>query len=505
MPRLPCSSRRGSASAATLAIGLALATAACGSGVQTTDVAVDRTTTTAAAADPSDPNAGGPAGTIDFGACDRAVGECGTLAVPLDHDDPDGPTIEVAVARIPAARPDERIGVLLTNPGGPGASGIDFALAEPFPQEVLDRFDIIGWDPRGVGGSEGLRCGAGVDAFLDIDPEPDSAREQAQLDAAAQAVADECEETDGEILPFVGTRDVVRDMDLIREALGEEQISYAGYSYGTALGLGYLEAFPERVRAMVLDGVVDPTQDLAGFLLAQGQAIEEQVDALLDACADDPSCPLDDGGAAYDRVAVQLDEAPLPGGDGEVGPAELQTGAVFATYGFNGDDAQQLWQALADADAEDGDGDGIAALAQQYYDFGGFTSYVAVECVDSAPPEGSEAWQEFADELVAVAPRTGASVANELLPCAFWPAPPSGDPHPVTAPGSPAVLVIGNTGDAATPYEQAVEVAETLADGHLLTLEADGHVGAGRSACVDDASSAYLIDLTLPEDGAVCT
>ncbi len=486
-----------------LVAGVGLVVTACGSGVQTTDVADGGATPSSVATNGTTATTGATAGaTIDFAPCDVGFGECGTVTVPLDHEDPDGPTIDVAVSRIPAANPAERIGVLLTNPGGPGASGIEFALAEPFPQEVLDRFDIIGWDPRGVGDTEGLTCGAEVDAFLDIDPGPDSNREQRQLDEAAQAVADECEQTDGDLLPFVGTRDVVQDMDAIREALGEEQISYAGYSYGTALGLGYLETFPERVRAMVLDGVVDPTQDLEGFLLVQGQAIEEQVNALLDGCDDDPTCPLDDAGATYDRVAAALDEAPLPGGDGEVGPSELQTGAVLATYGFNGNDAQALWQALADADA--GDGDAIAALAQQYYDLSSYTPYAAVECVDSDVPQGSEEFQAFADQLIELAPRTGASVANELLPCAFWSAPPSGDPHAVTAPGSPAVLVIGNTGDAATPYQQAVDVAANLEDGHLLTLDATGHVGSGRSACVDDASTAYLIDLTLPAEGTTC-
>lgn len=464
-----------------LAAVVALSLTACGSGVRTADPGV-------------------PSSSIDFEPCDG--GECGTVTVPLDHADPNGPTIEIAVSRVPAANPDERIGVLLTNPGGPGASGVDFALAQPFPQEVLDRFDIIGWDPRGVGGSEGLQCGDEVDLFLDSDPQPDSTAEQQDLDDAARAVADECAQEDGDLLPLLGTRDVVQDMDAIREALGEDQISYAGYSYGTALGMGYLEQFPERTRAMVLDGVVDPTQDLAEVLLVQGQAIEGQLNDILGRCDDDPECPLDDATAAYDEVAAAMDEAPLPGGDGEVGPAELQTGAVYATYEFSPDDPAALWQALADA--RDGDGDGIAALAQQYYDLSAYTPYAAVECVDSPVPQGSAAYQEFADELIAAAPRTGASVANEMLPCAFWSAPPSGDPHEVTAPGSPPVLVIGNTGDAATPYEQAVDVAENLEDGHLLTLDATGHVGSGRSFCVDDASTAYLIDLTLPDEGATC-
>ena len=473
--------------------------AACGSGIQETS-APDSTVDVFTPADPTTVPA--PATDIDFGTCDIGFGECGTVTVPLDHSDPDGPTIDIEVARVPAADPDQRIGVLLTNPGGPGASGVEFALAEPFPQEVLDRFDIIGWDPRGVGGSAGLTCGENVDAFLDVDPEPDSNREQRQLDAAAQAVADECEATDGDLLPFVGTRDVVQDMDAIREALGEDQISYAGYSYGTALGLGYLEEFPERTRAMVLDGVVDPTVGLTDFLLAQGQAIEGQVNDILARCDDDPDCPLDVATADFDEVAALVDEAPIRGGDGEVGPAELQTGAVYATYEFSPDDPAALWQALADA--LEGDGDGLAELAQDYYDLGGYTSYAAVECVDSPVPQGSAEYQAFADELVAAAPRTGASVANELLPCAFWPAPPSGDPHVVTAPGSPPVLVIGNTRDAATPYQQAVDVAENLEDGHLLTLDAAGHVASGRSACIDDATTTYLIDLVLPAEDTVC-
>lgn len=485
-----------------LVIGLVAALGACGSGVRDVgpqDAGAPPATTPDGAGPTTAPgDVEPPVSSIEFEPC--GGGECGTLAVPLDADDPDGPTIDLAVVRIPAGNPEERIGVLLTNPGGPGASGVEFALARPFPQEVLDRFDIIGWDPRGVEGSAGLTCGDAVDPFLDIDPQPDSRAEQRTLDEAAQAVADECEATDGELLPHVGTADVVGDMDAIRTALGEEQISYAGYSYGTALGLGYLERFPERTRAMVIDGVVDTAQDLTGFLLAQGEAIEGQVNAILDACADDSSCPLDDAGATFDRLAAELDEAPLPGGDGEVGPAELQTGVVFATYGFS--PPEDVWQALADA--EEGDGDGIAALAQQYYDLSEYTPYAAVECVDSEVPQGSEEYQAFADELIALAPRTGASVANELLPCAFWPAPASGEPHVVTAPGSPPTLVVGTTGDAATPYQQAVDAAANLEQGRLLTLDADGHVASGRSQCIDDAISEYLLTLTLPPEDTVC-
>lgn len=443
---------------------------------------------------------GRPPSSIDFDECGDA--ECGTLTVPLDRADPGGPTIELALVRVPAARPDERLGVLLTNPGGPGAGGVDYALARPFPQEVLDRFDLIGWDPRGVGGSAPLACGDNVDRFLDLDPGPDSRAERRELNDAARAIADECAAEDGALLPHIGTVDVVADMDAIRVALGEDQISYAGLSYGTALGLGYLERFGARTRAMVLDGVVDPSQGLVDFLWRQGVAIEGQLDEVLASCDDDPECPLDDAAATFDRVAGRLDRHPVPGGDGSVGPAELQTGATYATYGFSSSDRADLFQALHDADR--GDGDGLAALAQEYYDLGEYTAYAAVECVDSPVPRGAAAYRAFAGRLIADAPRLGASVANELLPCAFWPARAGSVPHVVTAPAAPAVLVVGNTGDPATPYEQAVDVADDLGQGRLLTLDAAGHVGSGRSRCVDDAVAQYLLTLQLPADGTTC-
>ena len=483
-----------------LVLGCLAVLAACGDGVQvsspsTTSAPPDGTTTT----ESTDGGAFTPE-PIEFDECGEGF-ECGTLAVPLDHDDPAGPTIDLAVLRSPAENPDERIGVLLTNPGGPGASGIDFAAARPFPQEVLDRFDLIGWDPRGVGESNAIQCGDAVPDFLAQDPGPEDRSEQEALDEAAEAVADECADEDGDLLPHMGTADVVQDMDLIRQALGEEQISYAGYSYGTALGLHYLDRFAEHARAVVLDGVVDPSADLTSFLTQQGQAIEGVLDEILANCTDDPRCPLDDAAATFDQVAAAVEEEPLPADDAEVGPARLQIAAVYATYQFSEDDPVALWEALADA--EQGDGQGLSDLATAYEDLGGFTSYAAVNCVDSEIPD-PEGYQQFAEDLTAAAPRIGSGVANELLPCAYWPAEPSLEPHEVVAEGSPPVLVVGTTGDNATPYEQAVAVADALAEGHLLTFDGVGHVASGRSACIDDAEARYLIDLDVPPDGTVC-
>jgi pimeloyl-ACP methyl ester carboxylesterase len=481
---------------------VAVLAAACGQGVQETAPTtapsvtepVDPTTSTTRDSGEFEPEP------IEFEECGEGF-ECGTVEVPLDYDDPAGDTIEVAVLRSPAQDPDERIGVLLTNPGGPGASGLDYVAARPFPQEVLDRFDLIGWDPRGVGDTEPIGCGDTVPEFLAQDPSPDDEAERTALDGAAEAVADECAEEDGEILPHVGTADVVQDMDMIRRALGEDQISYAGYSYGTNLGLYYLDRFPENARAVVLDGVVDPSHDLTTFLSEQGVAIEGVLDEMLAACATDDRCPLDDAAASWDRVAAAVEEEPLPAEGPDVGPARLQVAGVYVTYQFSPDDRVALWEALVDAEA--GDGQGLSDLASQYEDLGGFATYVAIECADLSPP-GPQEYEQFAADLIAEAPRVGAGVANELLPCAFWPAESTLDPRPIVAAGSPPVLVVGTTGDNATPYEQAVEVAETLADGHLLTFDGPGHVASGRSECIDDAETRYLVDLDVPPDGTVC-
>ncbi len=426
--------------------------------------------------------------------------DCATLAVPLDHDDPAGPLIELALRRAPAGDPEDRIGSLLVNPGGPGASGVDF-VDYPFDDAITERFDVVGFDPRGVGASTALACGGDVvDAFLAVDSGPDSAAEQDELDAAARAVAEDCAARDGELLAHVGTDDVVRDIDLIRRALGAEQISFVGFSYGTLLGMRYADAFPAGARAIVLDGVVDPAHDLRDFLRGQTVAFEQTMADVFAACGDSPACPDAGGAAAYDELAARVEAGPLEAGGSELGPADLATAAIYVTY------SPGLWSLFyaALADGLDGDGQALYDLAEGYRSFGGFTAYLAVECVDSDHPTGSAEYQAFAGELAAISPRFGEAIANELLPCAFWPVPPAGTPAPVSAPGAPPVLVIGNTGDAATPVEQAERVAAELESGVLLTYEGQGHTSYGSSECVDGAVAAYLVELRAPDPGTVC-
>lgn len=432
--------------------------------------------------------------------CDDAPGfECTTMAVPVDWDQPAGETVDLAIARQPAT--GDRIGSLLTNPGGPGGSGLDYLFQEPFSGDIAKRFDIVSWDPRGVGRSSPLGCGDRVAPFLRNDPDPDTPQEQTAIDADASAVAQECADEDATMLPHIGTETVARDLDAIRAALGDDKLTYVGFSYGTSIGLQYLRLFPAHARAIVLDGVVDPTVDLAGWLTQQTASIDAAITRAFSACTPSTGCPVDDLAATYDRVRERVERSPLTANDGTViGPAELATGTVYASYD------PSLWTELADAlaDAENGDGRAMRRMAQGYYDFGGFTAYVGVACLDSQHPIGSDAYRAFAQTLEELSPRFGGSIANELLPCAYWPTPPQPVTGVVTGEGGPPVLVLGNRGDAATPYENSVRVAKDLVNGHLVSNDGEGHTSFGRSRCVDDAVTAYLIDLDVPATDPDC-
>jgi pimeloyl-ACP methyl ester carboxylesterase len=464
------------------------------------------TTTTAAASTASSTAPPFEPKPLEFEKCGSR--ECATLTVPLDYADPTGPTIDIAVNRAPAIDQANRIGALLVNPGGPGASGLDLVKSAlgAFPRGIRDRFDIIGFDPRGVGASNEVPCGGEdvVDPFRHADPTPDSPDEQAELDRAAQAIAADCAEKAGDLLPHIGTDDVVRDIESIRRGLGEETISFAGFSYGTLLGLRYAELFPTGARAIMIDGVVDPDQGFVDFLREQARAFETQLEALFAECpSSGGECPDGGAAAAYDQLAQRVETDPLPAGSGaSVGPSELAVAVAEATYSANS--AGALFRALQAG--LDGDGEPLYEGFQAYESSVHFTSYAGVECIDSEHPVGSAAYRAFAADLAKVAPRLGGAVANELLPCAFWPAPVTSVVGPVDAKGAPPILVVGNTRDAATPYEQAQRVAAGLERGRLLTFDSAGHTAFGTgNQCITDAMTAYFVDLTLPAEGTICS
>ena len=230
---------------------------------------------------------------IDWHGCGGGL-DCATLAVPVSYQDPGGPTLELALVRNPADRPDQRIGTLVMNPGGPGASGVRrVARGFEVSPEVGDRFDIVGFDPRGVGQSTPITCGDAVPAFHAADLAPDSAAEQAALSGAAQAVADECRATEGDRLGHLGSVEVAHDIEVIRRALGEDQLTFVGLSYGTFIGQLWADAYPSSVRAMVLDGVIDPAAGMSAQSADQVDGVDAAVDAMASACQAEPSCPLD--------------------------------------------------------------------------------------------------------------------------------------------------------------------------------------------------------------------
>jgi pimeloyl-ACP methyl ester carboxylesterase len=500
MPRLP--RRAGAAVSACLVLLLATG---CGddgdddaAATTTSETSEPSTTTTVAAVDDDDPLNGFVPEPLQWDECGGGL-QCASLEVPLDWDDPTGDTIDLAVTRLPGSG-DDPLGAVATNPGGPGASGNQFILGGVFDDAVSDRFDTLSWDPRGVGGSAPLGCaGEEVDAFLRLDSGPDDAGEQAALDAGAQAVVDRCEREAGELLPFVGTGSVARDLEAIRLAYGEP-MSYVGFSYGTAIGLQYLDLFPGNMP-VVLDGVVDPEHTLTDLLRGQTEAFDRVVDEMFASCpAGQEGCPSGGASVAYDELAAEVEVTPIDADDDVLGRADLDTATILATYD------RSFWEVLFAAYelAQDGDGSSLLELADLYRSSGAYDLYQAVSCLDSVNPSGSSGWAGFSDELEAISPRFGASVANEMLPCAFWPVPPVPVTGPVVAEGSGPVLVIGSTGDAATPIEQAERVAANLAEGHLVVREGEGHTAYGSSGCVRDIVADFLIDGTVPADGTRC-
>jgi pimeloyl-ACP methyl ester carboxylesterase len=436
---------------------------------------------------------------IDWEPCGSRR-ECGTLEVPVDHDDPDGATVELAVIRRPATGSD-RIGSLVMNPGGPGGSGVDYVSASPLDPTLNEYFDIVGWDPRGVGASEPISCNRSVDAMRRLDWDPDDDGEQADLDAAAEAIADDCADEYGDRLAEVATDDTVSDLDLLRQALGDDQLTYLGFSYGTSIGLQYAERHPDRVRALVLDGVVDPNQDLEELLTGQAVAFEQTLDEAFAACVDAGTC-AEDPAETYERVRAAVEAQPLPVAGGEpLGPTDLAYAALSSAYAE--ERAQSFVAALQAADR--GDARALRQLADAYFASTDYSEYAAVVCTDNPHPESAEDYRAMTERMAEAAPRFGAAVASEMLPCAFWGSPVTGEPGPIRAEGAAPILVVGNTGDAATPYESAVQVADDLDSSVLLTYEGSGHTSFNSSECVAEAVRFYVVDLVLPEVGTTCT
>jgi pimeloyl-ACP methyl ester carboxylesterase len=443
---------------------------------------------------------------------------CATVEVPLDYDAPDGESIELSVARRPASDTDRRLGSLLVNPGGPGASGVDYARDAEYvvSDALLRRYDIVGFDPRGVGDSTPVTCLSDrrIDTYLAADGSPDDRSEERQLVTLARGLARGCAEESGPLLAHVGTEDAARDMDVLRAAVGDERLNFLGKSYGTFLGATYAELFPDRVGRLVLDGALDPRRSSEEVNLEQAKGFEVALRAFVDDCLAGDDCPLPGGRAAalrtIDGILARADERPLRSDEGRpVTQALVLLGIVASLY-----DEEGGWPVLALAleEALEGDGSTLLALADYYTDREDGTyltnaneAIYAVTCVDRPEQDGVAAVRRLAKEYAAESPRFGSYLAWTALPCTFWPVPPQGEPGPLRARGAAPILVIGTLRDPATPYAWAVGLAEQLESGVLLAWDGDGHTAYLRgSDCVNDAVDAYLLRGDVPVDGKRC-
>ena len=478
---------------------------------------------------------GGPSGisvpTLAWAACEPAGFQCASAQVPLDYRDPGGKTISLAVTRLPAADPQQRIGSLFVNPGGPGSSGVGLAArlagrlsgleADALPQAVLDRFDIVGFDPRGVAGSSpAIACFDGAQtqqAFVESTAtlRPGGFQRGMRL---AKRFTTACVENSGGLLPYIGTEYVARDLDLLRAAVGDDKLTYLGLSYGTYLGTVYANLFPGRTRALAFDSAHNPPAHANRqyqFDLDQYVAQERTLNRFFDWCAATPDrCPFGDGKPArsFDRLLADLDANPVRDSTGVVA-----NGATFAYLvifgGLNG--GRAAWPQFAKdlTDAEKRTGALIAPVSSDPE--GAFLSAnAAVDCADRIYPPSLAKLRARLAHAVAAAPRLGPVMAYGPSPsydhahatiCLQWPAErASRYTGRFNAPGSAPILVVGTTGDPDTPFRDSVALSKTLDNGRLLTFDGEGHRAYFISACVKAAISAYLIDGTLPKPGTVC-
>lgn len=448
--------------------------------------------------------------------------ECTTVQVPLDYDDPDGETIDLAVIRLPAGDPDTRVGALLINPGGPGGSGIDYArqARAVLSDRLRDSFDIVGWDPRGVGESAPVTCldDPDLEAFLALDGSPDDAGEVTELDEESQEFAAECNARSGDLLPHIGTADAARDIDVLRGVLGDDKLYYLGKSYGTFLGATYAELFPTRVGRLVLDGAIDPSVSAQDMGLAQAAGFEQALDSFIADCLPRSDCPVGPGaaGAKADIAGIleSSDESPLQTDQGRPLTQSLAVlGLATAMY-----DETNGWPFLRSAlsQALNGDGSALLFLSDIYTDRSEDGSYTtnqneaiyAVNCLDRPDQTSPEEIEAGIARFQDASPTFGDYLAWSSLPCRYWAASggPESQPHEISAPGAEPILVVGTTRDPATPYMWAEGLADQLESGVLLTYEGDGHTAYFRgNACIDGSVDDYLITGEVPADGTRCS
>jgi len=442
--------------------------------------------------------------------------QCAMVTVPVDWDDPAGATLKLAVTR--RAATGSRIGSLLFNPGGPGASGVSYiqAVVDDLPKQIRRVYDIVSWDTRGVGASEpAVEClpNSALDAFYAQDATPDTPAEERALVESTKEFATACEAHTGELLKHLDTLETVKDMDVLRAVLGDTVLSYVGASYGTYLGAWYAETFPWRVGRLVLDGAIDPS--LNGQQYAEGQArgFARAVRAYIDDCLSGPDCPLrgsvQDALAQLDRLSAQIDAKPLRTDDRPLTQALFLTGLLTGMY------SEDYWPLVSQAltEALTGDGSTMLILADSYLErdpdgvYGQLLQvYTPISCLDHGETRSLDEIAADAERMKKAYPPFGDVMGWGQVSCEQWPYPAVMPERSVHAAGAAPILVVGTTNDPATPYEEAKALASQLSSGRLLTYVGDGHTAYQRgSTCIDNAVNAYLLDGSVPAEGTRCS
>ena len=457
---------------------------------------------------------------LEWSTCNGSM-QCATAKAPLDWADPGGEQVELALIRQTATSGTAQ-GSLLINPGGPGGSGYDFianSIDYATDERLQASFDVVGFDPRGVNRSTAVKCyddPAELDAYLyDIYPgEPGSDEWLAAAARASTKWGERCLEITGPLLGHVDTASAARDLDMLRAALGDETLSYLGYSYGTLLGQVYAELFPDRAGRLVLDGAVDPAASDFEGTATQAKGFESALRAFLDDCATADECPFrgstNDSMKRIRSLLDTLDASPLANDDGrQLGSGAMFTAIILPLYN------EANWPSLRDLFTSVFQGDASYAfqLADNYnsrnpdgsYRDNQTEAFIAINCRDAHGDGSVDEMRAEAEQLRQLAPVFGPQMSWGGTGCPNWPVPATRERLPISAPGSPDILVIGTTNDPATPYEWAVTVAQTLSQGHLVTYEGEGHTAYNKSNdCVNDTVDDFLIDGTVPATDPRC-
>jgi pimeloyl-ACP methyl ester carboxylesterase len=453
---------------------------------------------------------------IEWTACDGSTNtevECGNIEVPFDYADPEQGSFVLYIKKHNAANPADRIGSMMVNPGGPGFGGSSLAddAEYYFSQDLIDRFDIIAWDPRGTGESTpAVNCVDTFDEYFGLDSPPETPEEKQALIDASQAFNDKCAENSGTILPFISTKASAQDINSLRLALGEEKVSFFGFSYGSELGTTWATMFPETVRAIVVDGAVDPTASSIQEGMSQAKGFEGQLATFLKQCSERTTCEFHNNGdaeAAFDKLVLDIDAKPL-----EVSKDRtLVTQGVLFTAVAQAMYSDYYWPQLSEAlsAAQGGDGKGILQLYDDYYqrkDDGTYgnelEAFLAISCLDDPGATSTEEVDSHIADFIAAAPRLGGNFAYGYS-CALWPVEQAAKVT-ITGKGAGPIVVVGTTGDAATPLSSTRKMAQGLEQGILIVVDANQHTGYGANNCVVKAVDDYLIKLTVPANETTC-